>query len=99
MTPAEFEDYKTKIIKIIEIFFPKAKIYLYGSRARGDFGEQSDIDIAIDNGEKLPLTEHGQIISMIEHLNIPVTVDVIDFHKVPAEVRKNILSQGILWKS
>lgn len=98
MTPAEFEDYKTKIIKIIEIFFPDAKIYLYGSRVRGDYDEQSDIDIAIDNGKKLPLTEHGQIISMIEHLNIPLNVDVVDFHKIPEEVRKNILKEGILWK-
>lgn len=39
---------KEQIIKVIEIFFPEAKVYLFGSRARGDNSETFDIDIAID---------------------------------------------------
>ncbi len=48
---------KDKIIKVIEIFYPNAKIYLFGSRARGTNEEQSDIDIAIDAGLPIPMAK------------------------------------------
>ncbi|MCL2254026.1 MAG: nucleotidyltransferase domain-containing protein [Lachnospiraceae bacterium] len=45
------------IEELKEIIYPIAqkynisKVYLFGSYARGDFDEQSDIDIRIDKGE------------------------------------------------
>lgn len=99
MTPQEFEGYKTKIIKIIEMFFPHAKIYLFGSRARGDFDIHSDYDIAIDDGKKMPITQRAQILSMIDVLNIPQTVDIVDFQTIPGEMKKKILAEGKIWKS
>lgn len=99
MTVKEFEDYKTKIVKIIEIFFPNAKVYLFGSRARQDFNERSDFDIAIDTGERMPLVNRGQIRSMIDALNIPQDVDIVDMHAIPKEMKEKILKEGILWKN
>jgi len=92
-------EYPKKIIKIIEIFFPHAKIYLFGSRARQDYTETSDFDIAIDNGKPISITEKGQIISMIDALNIPQKVDIVDLHRIPSEFKEVILKEGILWKS
>ena len=89
---------KDKIIKIIEIFFPNAKIYLFGSRAREDHNERSDIDIAIDAGSPISLTEKGQILSMIDALNIPQKTDIVDFQRAPQALKDNILKEGILWK-
>ena len=89
---------KDKIIKIIDIFFPNAKIYLFGSRARQDYNERSDIDIAIDAGSPISLTEKGQILSMIDALNIPQKTDVVDFQRAPQALKDNILKEGILWK-
>ena len=88
---------KDKIIKVIEIFFPDAKIYLFGSRAMGQFEERSDVDIAIDAGEPMPLHTRGQINAMLEALNISQKVDIIDFNRVPQALKENIL-KGILWK-
>lgn len=90
---------KEKIIKVIEIFFPDAKIYLFGSRARGDYTERSDVDIAIDAYKPMSLTTKGQILSMIDALNMPQKIDVVDFHRAPEALRNNILQEGILWKS
>ncbi len=45
---------RTKITGLITALVPKAKIYLFGSRARGTHSEFSDIDIAVDAGEALP---------------------------------------------
>lgn len=85
---------KEKIIKVIEIFFPDAKVYLFGSRARGDFNERSDVDIAIDAGRPMTLTEKGQIISMIDALNMPQKIDIVDFQRAPAALQNNILKEG-----
>lgn len=90
---------KEQIIKVIEIFYPEAKVYLFGSRARGDNSETSDIDIAIDANAPLSMTQKGQIVSMIDALNIPQKVDVVDFNRVPDALKENILKEGILWKS
>jgi len=87
-----------KIIKIIEIFFPHAKVYLFGSRSRGDHSERSDVDIAIDAGRPMTLTEKGQIISMIDALNIPQKTDIVDFNRAPDALKNNILKEGIVWK-
>jgi len=89
---------KEKIIKVIEISFPEAKVYLFGSRARTDYNERSDIDIAIDAQRPMSFTEKGQIISMIDALNIPQKTDVVDFHRAPKALKDNILQEGILWK-
>lgn len=88
---------KEKIIKVIEIFFPDAKIYLFGSRATGNFDERSDVDIAIDAGQPMPMHIRGQINSMIDALSIPQNVDIVDFHRAPQSLKDNIL-KGILWK-
>lgn len=90
---------KDKIIKVIEIFYPNAKIYLFGSRARGDNAEQSDIDIAIDAGIAIPIPTRGQIVSMIDALNIPQKTDLVDFQRAPQLLKENILKDGVVWKS
>ena len=92
-------DHKDKIIKIIEMFYPKAKIYLFGSYARGDATRSSDIDIAIDNGEILDIITPQRIREMIDVLGLAQKVDVVDFHRAPEALRKNILKDGVLWKS
>ena len=90
---------KDKIITIITMFFPKAKIYLFGSYARGDYKRTSDIDIAIDNGEPLPLIAHQQVRNMIEALNMIQNTDVVDFHSVPKVLQETITKEGIVWKN
>jgi len=90
---------KDKIIKVIEIFFPDAKIYLFGSRARNTHTERSNINIAIDAERNLTLTEIGQINSMIDALNMAQHTIVVDFNRVKPEIKDNILKDNILWKN
>lgn len=82
---------KDKIITIISMFLPKAKIYLFGSYARGDEKHYSDIDIAIDNETPFPIHLRGQIRSMLENLYIPQKVDIIDFRSVPKTMQEQIV--------
>jgi len=90
--------YKDLMIKIIEMFFPEAKIYLFGSYARGDNRWGSDIDIAIDAGRKLTLREKGMISSQLAALPMAQTVDVVCMHCIPEQMKQTILREGVVWK-
>jgi predicted nucleotidyltransferase len=75
----------------------QAKVYLFGSSVKGDYKKFSDIDIAIENGDKEAITN---IRYQIENLNIPYKAEIIDLSKVSKEFKKEILKTGILiWKS
>jgi predicted nucleotidyltransferase len=89
---------KQKIIKIIELLAPEAKIYLFGSRARGTHAEWSDIDIALDAGKELPRTAVDEIASVLAATNILYKVEVVDFHKMAEAMQAAIKNEGIVWK-
>jgi predicted nucleotidyltransferase len=89
---------KEKIIKIITTFIPDAKIYLFGSRARGTASKWSDIDIALDAGKLLPNVAIDEIISVFQATNIPYKIEIVDFHKVNNDMQESISREGILWK-
>jgi predicted nucleotidyltransferase len=90
---------KNKIISLIHALQPNARIYLYGSRARGTNAPFSDIDLAIDTGEKLPIIELGEIKSVLEGSNIMYKVDVVDYHHINKEMKNSIDSEKIIWKN
>lgn len=90
---------KEKIIGLLNTLFPGIKITLFGSHARGDYTERSDIDLAIDIGRKLTVLELAQAQNVLEVLNIPQRIDIVDMHRIPAELKATIIKEGILWKS
>jgi predicted nucleotidyltransferase len=90
--------YKDVIIKIIEIYFPTAKIYLFGSYARGTNQWGSDIDIAIDVGRPLTLFELQDPARLIDALPMAQKVDLVDLNRVPDKMRQAILQEGVPWK-
>ncbi|MCL0032794.1 nucleotidyltransferase domain-containing protein [Peptococcaceae bacterium] len=51
---------------------------LFGSRARGDFKKNSDIDIAVDTQKNIEMTE------------ISEAVDIVNINKVPNEFKEKI---------
>ena len=83
---------KEKIAK----YFPKGSItvYLFGSRARGDFTEKSDYDFAFDfspecNSQKgLFLSEFSEDAPTL-HL-----MDLIDISQISADFKEKIIKEG-----
>jgi predicted nucleotidyltransferase len=62
--------------------FPDARIYLFGSRARGDASEFSDIDIAIES--ERPLQRRlSEIRERIEASRLPWKVDLLEMRQAP----------------
>lgn len=98
MTHTIDSETKDKIIRIITALIPQAKIYLFGSRARGSASKWSDIDIALDAGKTIPLTAIDEIISIFQATNIPYKIEVVDLQQVNEDMKKAIEKEGILWK-
>ncbi|HLC06557.1 MAG TPA: nucleotidyltransferase domain-containing protein [Candidatus Babeliales bacterium] len=87
------------MVQLLTVLFPTATIYLFGSRARGDHTERSDIDVAIDLGREMELREVAKARGVLEGLNLPEKIDVVDMHSIPAAMKEFILKEGVLWKN
>lgn len=67
------------------------KVILFGSRARGDYKQTSDIDLAI-----LFKQENEKLIHIMDKLseeNIIYTLDVMDYHKINNKVLKEFIDK------
>jgi uncharacterized protein len=91
------EQDKQKLIKIITKYLPQAQIYLFGSRARKDNSPRSDIDIAIDNKNKIDNLTLSNIREEIEESTIPFTVDIVDLNNISEDLKTQILKDKIKW--
>lgn len=69
------------------------KTILFGSTVRGNFWEQSDIDLAIQGlaDERRYLELYGDIWEIVS----PFEVDVVLLERVSSKVRERILREGI----
>lgn len=74
---------KEIVDKIKENIDPE-KIYLYGSRARGDFNKKSDIDIAVESDKS------------VEAMDMIGPFDIVNLKKVNKEFREKIYREGVL---
>ena len=73
------------------------RVYLFGSRARGEETEGSDYDIAIwcEEEAKELFTQLRYLLE--EEINIPYTVDVIDLKRVSPAFKKMVLKEAKRW--
>ena len=69
-----------KICKIFEEYPGIESVLVYGSRARGNYRSNSDIDLSI-KGPDIDLETLFQIENQIDDLLLPWSVDLSLFHK------------------
>lgn len=74
-----------------------ARLFLYGSRARGDAGPRSDIDIAVLPRRSLPPGVLARIREALDESTIPYRVEILDLSTVNEEFRRNVLAEAIPW--
>lgn len=76
--------------------FPEVRAaYLFGSRARGDFKDQSDIDIAID-APTMTATDFAQLWNAIDALPIAFPLDCVWLQAMPASPLKSMLQRDAI---
>ncbi|HOJ86455.1 MAG TPA: nucleotidyltransferase domain-containing protein [Elusimicrobiales bacterium] len=87
---------KKLISQTIKKHIPDAKILLFGSRIKGDFTQNSDIDIAIKCDKKIEIQLIAKIKMDLEELEINHRIDLIDYNSVSKEFQKIIDNSAII---
>jgi len=97
--PPQFGLKESIIKKINNVFahYPQVeKAILYGSRAKGNYNNSSDIDLTLIGGESLTLDVLYRIMSEIDDLLLPYTFDLSIFHSISdSDVMDHIQRVGV----
>ncbi len=72
-----------------------AKVFVFGSRARGDQRKFSDLDLAVESTTPLSLSFLAKIRSALEDSDLPIKVDIVDMSELAESFRNNVLQERI----
>ncbi|MFZ2006982.1 MAG: nucleotidyltransferase domain-containing protein [Stellaceae bacterium] len=75
-----------------------AEVWLFGSCARDEVMQHSDIDIAILPHGELPSAFFALLEADIEDSSIPYDVDLVDLRRAASELLDEVRRQGIKWR-
>ena len=75
-----------------------AAVWLFGSCARGQPRQHSDIDIAILARDELPIGFFGELEADIEESTIPYDVDLVDLRHADPALVDEVRREGIKWR-
>ncbi|WMN10824.1 nucleotidyltransferase domain-containing protein [Marivirga salinae] len=73
-----------KITSILQNHSEVEEALIYGSRAKGNYREGSDIDMVL-KGEQLTEAIRNQIFWEIDELNSPYTLDLSIYHQITSQ--------------
>ncbi|MDC3418564.1 nucleotidyltransferase family protein [Aquibacillus salsiterrae] len=76
----------------------RVRIYLFGSWARHEEKQSSDIDIAIEPISLLPTSKWTDLIDRVEESTIPYRVEFVNLSDASDELKINVEREGVLWK-
>ena len=76
----------------------KVRIFIFGSRARGDHHSTSDVDIGFIPQGKWDKRKMTLLKEEIENLNIPYKVELVDFSEAWESFKEQAACDMILWK-
>lgn len=82
-----------EMLMLFKEFEDLEKVYIFGSRARGDYKKTSDIDLAIETKGDLKL----RLLNKLEDVRCILKFDVVDLNNIGNEkLLNNIRKEGIL---
>ncbi|HLO15656.1 MAG TPA: nucleotidyltransferase domain-containing protein [Anaerolineales bacterium] len=75
-----------------------AKVYLFGSQAKGKAYRSSDIDVAILPLHPFPTQVLSEIREDLDESDILYPVDLVDLSETDEKFRQRVQKEGTLWK-
>jgi predicted nucleotidyltransferase len=75
-----------------------AAVWLFGSCARGQALQHSDIDIAILPRDELPSAFFSDLVESVEESSIPYDVDIVDLRSAASTLIDEVRREGVKWK-
>ena len=89
------ERHLATIRRIMREYAPDCEVRAFGSRVTGGARPYSDLDLAIIGDAPLGLVSLGLIKEAFEESDLPIRVDVIDWHDTSESFRKIIESNCV----
>jgi len=75
-----------------------AAVWLFGSCARGEARQHSDIDIAVLPRDDLPSGFFAELAADLEESTIPYDVDLVDLRRADAALVDEVRREGVKWR-
>ena len=86
LNPTHFETVR----RILAEHLPECEVWAFGSRATWTAKDSSDLDLAVVGAAPLGRKTLGQLREAFEESNLPVRVDVVDWHAIPESFHREI---------
>jgi len=84
-------EHRAIVLTILRQHLPdNAQIWIFGSRATGKAHPRSDLDLAIDCGQKLSTKIESTLHFAFEDSNLPMTVDLVDMQSISGWFRQEV---------
>ena len=84
------ENLLIQVKAILKQYVPEAEIWVFGSRVTGTAKDYSDLDLVVLEKEKLPQKQYYQLQEAFQESELPIRVDVLDWHRITPAFRNNI---------
>jgi len=73
-----------------------AQVWIFGSRARGDYRQFSDLDVLYSLSGPLPSGLIAKINEDMENSDLPIKIDIVSLEDLAESYRQNVLTDRIL---
>ena len=78
---------------ILAKYVPGCEVRAFGSRVKWTARDYSDLDLAVVGSKPLTLRQTSQLAEAFEESNLPIRVDVLDWHTISEEFKKIITEE------
>jgi predicted nucleotidyltransferase len=75
----------------------RARVFLFGSRVRGDQRVASDVDVTVLPLGPVPVGLLARIREELDESRVPFVVDLVDLREAPPALRERALREGAEW--
>ena len=90
-------DHRAQVLDIIRRRLSDARIWVYGSRAKGRARRYSDLDLMLDAGDQpIPLNTMGDLDEDFDESNLPIIVDLHDMALTDARFLERVRGDFLL---
>ena len=89
LNPKHFEIVQHILAKHV----PGCEVRAFGSRVKWTAKDYSDLDLAVVGSKPLNLKQRGELVEAFEESNLPIRVDVLDWHTISEEFKKIITEE------
>ena len=95
---AELQQLQQQLRAIVarHVNLQETKVVIFGSWARGNQKNYSDVDLGFLGKDPLPAETLAELEQDFENSNLPQVVEVVDFSYLPEAFKKHALKQHIV---